>query len=191
METLKVSYSILNAWSQGQYEQAVSYYLGRDFPATQQMELGRLKHKAIELHIAQNNCLPDYFGGGQLADPIIEKKREKVIRLSDTFSILLRGVPDCIDGTTLYEWKIGKTPALSYVDSLQMNYYKLLVPELTVGRYYCLNPYTDETTTAVKFLTKKGVDTAIEHVVTFGSEFFDYLKANKLFTNYTKGNDHA
>ena len=45
VRTVKLSYSILNAWSGGYYEDAIAYYLGKDIPPTPEMELGRLKHE--------------------------------------------------------------------------------------------------------------------------------------------------
>ena len=42
MKTLKLSYSIISQWQAGKYEEAIATYLGKPFPATPAMELGKL-----------------------------------------------------------------------------------------------------------------------------------------------------
>ena len=184
MQNIKLSYSILNAWASGEWEQAVSYYLGKDFPATAQMELGRLKHETWEKEIKRTKEIPQELGGGLLNKPVVEQKYSKIIPLSDEYQILLRGMPDLTDEKTIYEWKTGLTEPAGYIDSFQMAYYRLLLPKVELGIYKCFNPYTKEVKTGIRFLSNKDAEQALEHIITFGSEIIQYLEANKLVTNF-------
>ena len=63
--TVKLSYSILNAWAHGQWEQAVGYYVGQPLPATPEMELGRVKHEQWEMPDQgdRDRCLKNWAAG--------------------------------------------------------------------------------------------------------------------------------
>lgn len=184
MITVKLSHSILDAWASGKYEAAVAYYLGKDYPSTPQMELGRLKDEEWTNHIMKTGFLPEELGGDSLNEPIAQQKYEKIIPLSDDAQILLRGRLDLLDGDEITDFKCGMTEPAAYVDKMQMPYYKLLVPEAKLGKYLCFNPYFDVLRVGVVFLTDKDAERALEHIITFGSEMIDYLKSQKLLVNY-------
>ena len=76
------------------------------------------------------------------------------------------------------------TEPATYVDTLQLDYYKLLIPRLTLGIYKCHNPYTKETKTGIKFLGNYNAENALEHIITFSGEMIDYLESNKSFKDY-------
>lgn len=188
MIIVKLSYTILNTWSSFRWEDAVAYYRGKELPATEEMKLGKLKHELWALHTQRTGKLHRDLGGNKLTNPTVEQKYEKLIPLSDDITILLRGVPDAIeDGTIAYEYKCGSSTATNYIDSLQLDYYKLLVPDLQEGHYICYDPYFKTKTIGVKYLTDKNALNALEHVVTFGGEMILYLQANKLLINYKGG----
>jgi hypothetical protein len=94
------------------------------------------------------------LGEWPLAAPVTEQKYQKRIPVNDELDILLRGVPDCLDGRRVYEWKSGLTTASSYVDSLQTDYYKLLIPQITEAVYVVWNPYTAGSEVGIKFRAK-------------------------------------
>lgn len=184
MKTIKLSYSILNAWSSGNFEQAISQYLGKPWVATPAMELGKLKDELWSTHAEFHRELHPELGGDKLDRPAVQVKYEKIIPFSADFQILLRGVPDTVDGATLYEYKCGMTTAGQYIDKLQMDYYRLLLPDLTIGFYLCFNPYNNTLSKGVKYLHRSNAETAMEHVITFGGEIIDYLQANKLVKDF-------
>lgn len=184
MITIKLSHSILDAWSSGGYEQATAYYLGKDYPATPQMELGRLKDEEWTNHIMATGSLPDELGGEKLKKPVVQQKYEKLIPLGDDMQILLRGRLDLLDGEEITDFKCGMTEASAYVSKMQMPYYKLLVPEATIGKYLCFNPYFKELKVGIIFLSDKEAERALEHIITFGSEMINYLQAEKLLKDY-------
>lgn len=184
MKTIKLSYSIINTWSRGDYEQAISYYLGHDYPKTPAMELGSLKDKLWTDYALKNKSLHSDVGGGLLKNPTIQKKYEKVLPFSKDIQILLRGVPDIYDDYKIIDFKCGQTQASSYLESYQLDYYKIFLPEAVEGIYLCHNPYTKKLTKGIKFLTQKNVDQALNHLFTFGGEIIEYLLANKLLVDY-------
>lgn len=190
--TVKLSYSILSAWSRGQYEQAVGMYLGQPLPPTSQMELGKLTHEIWEGYITREGKLPAELGGIELVNPILEQKYRKRFSFGDDMDIVLSGVPDCSsddkDGRIVIdEFKCGMTKAISYINTLQLDYYKLLLPKAAWGAYRCFNPYTHELTVGIKFLGPDSVERALEHLMSNAGEMIDYLQANKLLINYEGG----
>lgn len=191
--TVKLSYTILNTWASHQFEQAVSMYLGKDLPATPAMELGKLKHEIWADYIIKNKCLPNEIGGGTLIEPVAEQKYEKLLPMGDKYQILLRGAPDCTDshptnlypnGEVIYEFKVGMTSPTSYVDTLQLDYYKLLCPKAHTGIYLCFNPYANVFTKGIKFLSDANAEQALEHIITFGGEIIEYLASQRFLINY-------
>lgn len=166
------------------YEEAVAQYLGKPFPTTPAMELGTVKHQLWAKHIMSTKTLPDELGTFKLNSPVVEQKYQKMIPLGDKYQILLRGAPDLTDETEIYEFKVGLTKPTQYVDSWQLDVYKLLIPELLRGKYICYDPYFNQTTIGIKFLTDKNAEHALENIITFGSEMIDYLESDKLLVDY-------
>lgn len=194
MKTIKLSYSILSQWSQGNFEEAIGQYLGKSLPATPAMELGKLKHKIWANHIQKFGSLPLELGGNDLHQPIVEQKWQKLIPFSDNYQILLRGIIDLEDDGILTDHKCGLSTPSAYLDSLQLDYYKLLRPEAHTGVYRCHNPYKCDATCSpdnhtcltigIKFLDQTNAEKALEHIITFGGELIQYLEANKLVIDY-------
>lgn len=201
MKTIKLSFSILNQWSQGNFEEAIGLYLGKDLPENPYLELGKLMHEKWATHILETRRMPDELGGQKLKNPIVEQKYEKIIPMGKDYRILLRGVIDLESteqiGIVVQDHKCGIGRCSGYVDSKQLDYYKLLRPEATVGRYACHNPYKCEALCqkkklkkhecygyGIKFLTDRNAEEALNHVQTYGGEILQYLVANKLLIDY-------
>ena len=194
MVIVKLSYSILNAWASYRYEDAVSMYLGRDMPKTKEIDLGRLKHARWALYALRHGRRHPNLGGGKLVNGLTEQKFEKVIPIGDDMVILLRGVPDQLSdhpdgkgGLLCDEYKCGSMTATDYIDEFQLDYMKLLVPDIREGRYICYNPYFKSKTIGVKFLTEKNAENALEHIITYGGEIIDYLRTQRMLINYKGG----
>lgn len=184
MKTFKLSYSIINAWSTGNFEQAIALYLGKPYPATPAMELGKLKDEFWNNHVIATKEIHPELGGGKVDKPVVQQKYEKRLPFTNDVEMLLRGVPDMVDGTICYDWKCGLTTPSNYVDKMQMDFYKLLLPQLNLGVYLCYNPYNDTYSKGIKFLHKGDAENALDHIITFGSEIYDYLIVNKLFIDF-------
>jgi hypothetical protein len=184
IKTIKLSYSILSQWASGQYEKAVNIYQGADLPITPAMELGRVKHDMWALHTLKHKTIHNEIGGGKLSDPVVEQKYEKIIPLGDTYQILLRGAPDLTDNHIIYEYKCGLAMPSMYVDTEQLDYYKLLYPPASLGIYLCFNPYSETFTKGVKYLSDTNAEKALEHIITYGGEMIDYLASQRLLYDY-------
>lgn len=180
---IKLSYSILHAWEQGRYEEAVAQYLGKPLPATPAMELGKLKHAIWERYVNENKCLPPELGGGVLHDPITERKYEKTLELGE-YTLLIRGVIDLEHDNVLVDYKCGVGTPSTYLSGWQLDLYKWLHPSAKLGKYICFNPYADTYSVGAKFLGDKEAENAVEHLITYGSDMITYLKANRLLKEY-------
>ena len=200
-KTLKLSFSILSNWANGRWEDAVAMYLGKNLPDNPYLTLGKLLHEKWEKHILETGEMPKELGGQKLTNPIVEQKYQKIISLGDEYQILLRGVIDleCSDNVNIIiqDHKCGTGKASQYVDSMQLDYYKLLRPHANIGRYACHNPYKCEALCqsknlsehvcygyGIKYLTEENAENALNHIITHGSEFLQYLIASKLFKDY-------
>ena len=84
------------------------------------MALGHIKHELWPLDQG-DRCPAQELGGWTLTAPVTEQKYQTRIPASDDLDILLRGVPDCLDGPKVHEWTSGLTSASSCVDSLQID----------------------------------------------------------------------
>ena len=186
MITVKLSHSILSAWAQGKQEDAIGMYLGKQLPATPAMELGKAYDEIWNGYINKTGARPLELGGGKLTKPVTQQKYSKLIPFSDEYQILIRGVPDLVhdDGKTIDEHKCGRTTAGDYIERFQLDYYKLLIPEATMGVYRCYNPYLKSLTVGVKFLDDSNAERALEHIITYGGEMIDYLASQRLIKNY-------
>lgn len=184
--TLKLSYSIISAWKAYRHEDAISYYLGKDLPATDAMELGRVYDEKWCKYVEKTSQLPDELGGHKLINPRTQIKYQLRIPFSEEYDILLRGVPDIVDDEHIIDLKCGRTEASNYVDRLQLDYYSLFLPDRKIGKYICFNPYRNTHTVGIKFLSQESREVALEEIVTYGGEILSYLLVNKLFEDYKK-----
>lgn len=200
-KTLKLSYSIISSWADGRWEDAIAMYLGKSLPDNPYLTLGKMMHEKWEKHILDTSKMPQELGGQKLINPIVEKKYQKIISLGDKYQILLRGVIDleCEENNKiiLQDHKCGTGRASQYVDSLQLDYYKLLRPNANIGRYACHNPYKCEALCqaknlenhvcygyGIKYLNEENAENALNHIITYGSEILQYLIANKMFKDF-------
>lgn len=200
-KTLKLSYSILSNWSDGRWEDAVAMYLGKPLPENPYLTLGKMFHEKWEKYILETSKMPKELGGQDIVNPLVEVKYQKIISMGDEYQILLRGVIDleCVENNELIlqDHKCGVGKASSYVDSMQLDYYRLLRPKATIGRYATHNPYKCEALCqakkleehicygyGIKFLNNDNAENALNHIVTYGGEMLQYLLVNKLFKDF-------
>lgn len=186
MVTVKLSHSILSAWAMGRQEDAVGMYMGKDLPATPAMELGKAYDEIWEKYVQDNGKLPEELGGRELVSPVLQQKYRKLIPFSDDYQILLSGVPDMVsgEGTEITDFKCGRSTAGDYIERFQLDYYKFLLPDATIGYYLCYNPYFKSLTVGVKFLDDHNAENALNHILTYGGEMIEYLAANKLIIDF-------
>lgn len=183
-KTIKLSYSILNAWAVAKFEDAIAMYLGKDIPSTPYLELGKAKHTQWEEYTKRTGELHPELGGGKLKSPLTEQKYSKVVPFSDDYQILVRGVIDLEYENILVDYKCGRTMPSQYIDGWQLDLYKLLRPTANLGKYLCFNPYTETVSVGIKFLNDNNAEHALENIITYGGEMIEYLVANKLLRDY-------
>lgn len=177
MSRIRLSYSILNAWSRGDYENALNMYFRKPTPTTPAMELGKKYHCEWENYIIKNQRIPKIFGHDKLNNPQPEVKIEK--DLNDWLQIV--GVIDLYEPDTLTgrDWKSGTTEVNQYANGYQHKFYQILIPKMQQFYYHSFNPYNNEVSTAKIYLTNNTLQDGVEWVVTFASEIKNYLEENK------------
>lgn len=201
MKTIKLSYSILNAWSEGRFEDAIAMYLGKQLPSVPWLELGKLKHEYWALYVLRTKELPPELGGGPIINPIVEQKYQKLLPFSDDMQILLRGSLDLEsdNGLRITDYKCGLSVPSSYVDKFQLDYYKVLRPRAKIGEYICHNPYKCDALCAkqpdephrcysigIKFLNDVNAESALNHIMTYAGEIINTLQHERLLIDYTE-----
>lgn len=113
---LRVNYSLLKAWEEGDIDRAVSTYFHIPGYTSKAMEQGSKIHEEIEEHIKKEGRLPDYMPNFELNEP--EPEQKLIVEYNDRFN--LSCIVDCLDIPTAYEWKTGVTDALAYTHYQQI-----------------------------------------------------------------------
>jgi hypothetical protein len=189
MKTIKLSYTILNAWAKGHQEDAISYYLGKEIPSTPAMDLGKLKHQEWELFAVKNKTLRKELGGDRLINPLIEQKHSLLLDFSDQYQILIRGVIDVEDQDLAIDYKCGKGKCSNYISSFQAPVYKVLRPNLKRFMYICYDPYIKTVERGLYFLSDKVAEDGLNFIYTYGGEIISYLESQKLIIDYVEKED--
>lgn len=179
----RASYSVLNAWSSGNYERAVEMYFKLKEFTTEAMANGKEWHKEWETEVKTTGCMPVIFGGQKLINP---KTEIKIVKELDTWLDLV-GVIDLQHGEageTLVDYKTGKTTSDSYANSFQPRVYHILIPEAKRFEFRHYDAVTKKTDTSIVHLTPATLNAGIEWVVTMASEMHSYLTKNQLYERY-------
>lgn len=181
----RASYSVLHAWSAGQYERAVEMYFKLKEFTTEAMADGKEWHEKWEAEVKETGCLPQIFGGTKLINPITEQKIER--QVDEWLEIV--GVIDLQHGEkgeVLVDYKTGKTTSDNYANSFQPRVYHILRPEAKRFEFRHYDQHNHTTDTSIIHLTKKTLNDGIDWVVTQASEMHNYLTKNQLYDRYGK-----
>ncbi len=185
----RASFSILNLWDRGAWEQSLKSYFRLEQYVTPAMAEGKELHQQFEKEIQETGCLPAVFGGEKLQNPITEKKIE--VQLYDWLTFV--GVIDCLDEPTIYEFKTGVTSVGSYANGWQIGAYAILA---TQGNYYVEkaailhhNQHTGDTESAYVWLTDQKIEDATNWIVGTAGEIHDYCSTHGLYERF--GNREA
>lgn len=187
---LKISYSIANAWLNGDKEGAMRMLLGERIEPTPAMQFGTAMHKEWEDEVKRTQCMPAVFGGQKILKP----KTEQYYKTWLTDQLCVSGVVDLQyeteDGRTiLVDYKTGKGNAGAYAGSLQAYVYQLFVPSARTFLFKHYNQYEGTTSTAIVQLTP---ETATEAIVTLrqvGDEIFEELD-NRGYASFDNTDSH-
>ncbi len=186
---MKVSYTILNAWAQGRYEDAVKYYFKLDVIQTPAMLEGSRFHKMWEEETMKTKSLPKVFGDKKMNDPKVENYLR--VRLNDWLE--LSGKIDCFDSPVIYEYKSGKQTSEDIVRSFQPGVYGVLatLSNMYADRceIYCFNQHLskDNKSMSTVYITDKILEDSLNWIETLAGEMNDYFITNSLYEKYGQG----
>lgn len=175
----RFSYTTLNFWSSGNYEDAVKSYLGERTIQTKEMYAGNSLHRLWESEIKLNNKMPTIFGGKAIhGEFYTELKKTKLLKINDQISVCFVGVFDLWEeeSKNARDWKTGK--AISGKQSLFYNY---LEPRMKRFIYHLFNQNTQETSISIRHCNKDTFLAGQEWALSNSSEFISYLSANNIF----------
>jgi len=184
MTKFRASFTVLNLWDQGDYDEAIKAYFKLERVKTRAMDEGSAKHDEWRRHVLATGCLPQEFGGAKLNNPSVENKN--VIQLENWLDFVY--IPDLVDGQTIYEFKTGVTTSQQYADSKQMGVYAvgLTFDKVFVNRGVVLhwNQYTRKADTSTVWLTDKVLRDAHHWIIGQSRAMFDYISQNGLFDKF-------
>lgn len=169
---MRVSFSILDPWSKGNYEEALRRYWREEIEPTQAMIDGKALHEQWRMETEKTQSLPKVFGGNKLEIPEVERKMTCMI---DGW-IEFVGVIDIIESDFVFsDYKTGNSSASRYSNTFQIPcYHKLLhengytrMKEAYIRHY---NQHKDSVTVGKLYLSDKTMEKGEEFIRTFASE---------------------
>jgi hypothetical protein len=122
MKKIRLSYSLLSCWERNDVDGAVATYFHMDRPSNPAMENGKKVHQELAEYIDKHNSFPDWFFKYELTLPQTEK--EVIVSYNEMFDI--KGVFDCYDSGTLFEFKTGGSDSLEWARTWQLPIYFLI-----------------------------------------------------------------
>lgn len=176
MKIFRCSFSVLDPWSRGDYDEAVRRFYKTDQTVTPQMEMGRLKHEEWRTETTKTGCFPKDFGGARLKNPQCELKMECLL---DGW-IQFVGIIDLLENQTITDYKTGVASSLTYVRTMQLPCYQVLAKENGIATNQAVirhfNQYTTKVTSSYKYLTPETEEAGREWITTFASEMASSLQ---------------
>lgn len=173
---LKLSFSTVSLWRNGDVDGAIDALMGKYREPTDAMKFGTFMHRQWENEVNETKCLPTLFGGMPLIEPITEEYS----RVQLASWLVLSGVIDLQyrnsnGDLVLVDYKTGNSNANHYSNSLQVGCYKLLKPEAKMFIFKHYNQYTGEVTSSIVHLTNELERKTAETVFNVAYEIVDEL----------------
>jgi hypothetical protein len=176
MQKLRISYSLLNMWKRGQYDQAINSYLHRDQITSAAMEDGTIWDLHITEWVNLYKCLPEEFGGDKLINPLAQEKI--TVPYNEQCDLII--LPDIIDETTLWENKTGDSKdSADYAQDFQIAIYFLglenahKVDKAIINHY---DQYKNELDRTLIWNTKEERNRAKNFIDSLSPEIYEYFK---------------
>jgi hypothetical protein len=173
MNKLRLSYSLLSLWERGDIDGAVATYFHLDRPVNKAMVRGREVHREIEEYIQKHRKTPDWFFNWEFDSP--EPEKEVVVSYNELFN--LKGIFDCLDGKTLFEFKTGNTDALAWARTWQLPIYFLIaeLAEIEIEKALIIRHDFKESDFAIVHNSQSKRDDARNRIDSLGPEIYDYF----------------
>lgn len=181
---LRASYSVLDSWSKGRYEECTMFYFKLRSFTSIQMADGKDYHELWRKHVLKTKTLPHEFGSRPLVDPKVELKLE--VSLGDWIDLV--GVIDLYDDGIIADYKTGKKNSSEYVETMQLPVYGLLAKlsdmKVNVGKIFHYDQYEKRSDQSMLWLTKKTSKEALEWVKTNGAQMHEYFLNEGLYEKF-------
>lgn len=174
-DLFRVSFSILDPWSRGDYDEAVKRWMRIETPPTQAMIDGQLLHRQWQEETTITKSLPSVFGGKSLENPLPEVKLECV--LDDWIQFV--GIIDCYEDGIVHEYKTGRSDSLRWARTMQTKCYDVLArsngmsPKYAIIHHY--NQHTKQITESKVYYSEYTRQLAREWIRTYASELKEAL----------------
>lgn len=171
-------------WRQGRIEDCVNYYFKLKQLTNPYMEEGKKWDEKVNQSVLKTSQLPIEFGGEVLKLPKVQEKWEV-----DFEGYRLVGIPDIVDGATLYEIKTGTSKdSGDYSMDFQIGMYLLLGELLGKNLQKALilhyNQFTKELDRTLIWNTPFERERAKNYILTLAPEISHFFETNNLFTKY-------
>lgn len=186
---LRASYTLLQKWADGNWQEAVEMYFRLNKMTTRAMAEGKDYHEKWNQETKVTGCLPAVFGGEKLVAPRTEL--EIVVPMEDWLD--LKVIIDCLDEPVIHEYKRTTASPDTYARSKQGGIYAIgcALKGIYVNKavYHTFDPSTKRVGTASVWLTDKMIDETQEWILTYSSEIYSYFIENKLFEQFAGRRD--
>lgn len=172
---LRLSYTLLSAWLKGNPQEAVEIYFRVPRGIASHVEDGRKIHQDIQEHIETYNSFPKWLFSGGLLLPQCELP--VTVEYDERFD--LKGVFDCYDIPTLYEFKSGNQSSLDWARTFQLPLYFLMaeIAQMEVEKAYLIhyNQYEKTRDYTLVWNTQKLRDKARNVIDSYAPEIYEYF----------------
>lgn len=186
----RASFTVLDQWNSGNWEQAIKTYFKLEKFTTPQMQAGKEWHEKWAKHIMETKTTPIEFGATPLIAPIAEQKT--VVQLEDWLELV--GIIDCFDTPTIYEWKTGKQSSEVYAGSAQGGIYAILgtlsdkyVEKVEIHHF---DQYSNKSDMSIVWVTEDLMKKTHNWIISTASEMHNYFMTNDLYTKFRKEPAH-
>ena len=178
MNKLRLSYSLLTTWDRGDIQRAVDLYFHVDGFVNEAMINGRKVHEEIENHIIKFGEFPEWFFTYELVDP----KPEEIVIVEYNELFNIKGIFDCRDGTTLFEFKTGGTDSLAWARTWQLPIYFLIaeIAEIEIDKAFLIRNNGEKTDFCIVHNTKKKREMAANIIDSIAPEIYAYFEQQGL-----------
>lgn len=183
---LRASFTLLNKWASGNWQEAVEMYFRLSSMTTRAMAEGKKYHDEWKNETNKTGCLPAVFGGSKLIKPKTE--HEIVVPMEPWLD--LKVIIDCLDEPVIHEYKRTASSPDLFARSKQAGVYAIGCAYDGVfankAIYHTFDPSKKERNvgTATVWLTDKLIDDTQEWIISLSSEIYSYMLDNKLFDRF-------
>lgn len=177
---LRLSFSLLNLWSKRMYEEAINMYLHLPLPQSLQLEEGKRYHKEWADTIIKTKLLNLGRSAFKFDAPRVE--HSVTVSYNDKFD--LKGIFDCLDEPTLWEFKTGTTSTVDYSRSYQIPFYFLIaeIEKIKIDKAYLyhFDQYKNDGELIIIHNNLSLVEDAKNLVDSIGPDILQYFEKHKI-----------